>query len=297
MDEPLPCLLQHRNLKEPLVNAVQESEILEKKADTVKHDSTLLHGLFVLGLARYEVALGDILRYYLKHFPYKLKESEIRFPKDVFIHEQFELLEQAIERFITGASYKNFRDFHQLFLETLSIEPAYDEQELATVQELRARRNLLLHNRLVVNDQYQESCGLDPAPRKGDVLKIDHEYLKRGFKAVLGMFNAISKEIDAKYHNYTKVKAARELWAYMFKSPVMPFEDFWRVEGDDNMYCRTSPHEENLSGSERRMLGLWRSHFNSNGEFLKDFNIRLFDRRNQRKILQFISWNREHIFG
>ena len=258
-----------------------------------------MHGIMVLGLAYYEVALGDTLRYYLRHFPYKLKDGEIKFSKDVFIFDQFDLLERAIDKFITSVAYKNFRDFQTSFTETTSIEPDWDEQDLAKVQEFRARRNLLLHNRLVVNDAYQESSGLDTLPAKGGTLKIDSKYIEAAFAALFRILTQIGASLDKTYRSYTQLKAVKELWAYMFKSPVMPFEDFWQAYGDDDlvMYSRTSPHEDALSGAEKRMLGLWRSHFNGQGDFLKDFNIRLFDRGNQMKVLQFLAWNREHLFG
>jgi hypothetical protein len=299
VDESLPCLLNRRSLKAPISAAIREINVLKGRAISSEKDDILLRGIVVLGLAHYEVAIGDALRYYLRHFPYKLKDGEIKFSKDVFIGEQFELLERTIDKFITAAAYKNFRDFQMSFTETTSIRPDWNEQDLSKVQEFRARRNLLLHNGLVVNDAYQESCGLDPFPKKGDTLKIDSKYIEGSFSALLRVLTQIEASLEKKYRRYTKLKAVKELWRYMFKSPVMPFEDFWVAQEDDDlvMYSRTSPHEDALSGAERRMLGLWRSHFNGQGDLLKDFNIRLFDRSNQMKVLQFLVWNREHLFG
>ncbi|MDB6019624.1 MAG: hypothetical protein JWR19_4113 [Pedosphaera sp.] len=299
MDETLPCLLNYRKLKEPISSAIEEITGLQDRAKSAENDEILLHGITVLGLAYYEVGLGDSLRYYLRHFPYKLKDSEIKFSKDVFIGEQFDLLEKAIDKFITSAAYKNFRDFQKSFIETTSIEPDWKENDLAKAQEFCARRNLLIHNRLKVNDAYQESSGLDKPPAKGTTLKIDSKYIDEAFAALLRILALIEISLEKTYAQYTRIKAIRELWKYLFKSPVMPFEDFWGVDEEDDRisYCRTSPHEDALSGAEKRMLGLWRSHFNGQGEFLKDFNMRLFDRGNQTKVLYFLAWNREHLFG
>ncbi len=299
MDEALPCLLIHRNLKKPISSAIVQIMELQKRVKPEEKDKILLHGIVVLGLAYYEVGLADSLRYYLRHFPYKLKDSEIKFSKDVFIGEQFDLLERAIDKFITSAAYKNFREFQKAFVETTSIKPSWDEDDVAKVQEFRARRNLLIHNGLIVNDAYQESSGLDKPPEKSDRLSVDSKYIGEAFAALLRILAQIEASLDKTYRHYTRIKAVKELWSYLFKSPVMPFEDFWIVdEGDDSIkYCRTSPYEDGLSGSEKRMLGLWRSHFNGQGDFLRDFNMRLFDRANQTKVLYFLAWNREHLFG
>ena len=164
--------------------------------------------------------------------------------------------------------------------------------------EFRARRNLLLHNGLVVNEAYQESSGLAEPPSKGTYLKIDQNYLHNSLATLLGVMMAAKESLSKKYKHYTKIKAAKALWAYLFKSPVMPFEDYWHVDekADAVVASKTGKHESVISSSERLLLGLWRSHFNGDSDLLTGFNMRRFDRANQVKVFYFLTWATDFAF-
>jgi hypothetical protein len=282
----------HRRLTKPVAKAIEEISKLEARAQSAGTDTILLHGICVLALSYFEIALSDSLRYCLRYFPHKLKGDEIKFSKGVFIEEQFDLLERSIDKFIMAAAYKSFQDFLREFTETTAVKSAWGKEDQAKVQEFRARRNLLLHNGLLVNDAYRESSGLADPPDKGTHLQIDRTYLQGAITALLNIMTALEKSLTGKYKKYTKLKAARALWAYLFKSPVMPFDDFWHVDekADSVFATKTSKHESTISGAERLLLGLWRSHFNGDSDLLKGFNMRRFDRANQVKVLYFLTW-------
>ena len=245
-------------------------------------------------MSYFEVGLADCLRYYLTHFPQKLKGEELKFPKDRFVREQFSLLEHAIDAFIQNATYKSFEEYLGLAKDVLSIEPAVPQETLDLVMEFRARRNLLLHAQLVVSDRYLASAGpLGKPSSRGKKLKMECDYVADGLAKVSAIVAAIRTTLEAEYSLYTKIHAARELWRYLFQSPIMKFEDYWRFdEVKDHIYAYKSPdNEDMISGSERLILGLWRSHFTYNTrDALNGFNMRLFDETHRTRVLYFLSW-------
>jgi hypothetical protein len=153
----------------------------------------------------------------------------------------------------------------------------------------------LLHNDLVVNSSYIGKAGkLKRSNRIGDKLKITKDYLNESLKNVSEIITEIEERIDSKYSKYTKTRALRELWKFMFTSPIMPFDDFWTVSVENEksegiVIAKKSSLEGQISNSERMFLGMWRTHFNRNTEYLSNFSMYSLDIENQEKMLYFLS--------
>lgn len=301
MVDSLPCLLVMRKLVRPLQQTEAEvAKLTARLQNADDKDTVLLQGLAVLGLSYLETGLADCLRYYLQHFPQKLKAEELKFTKDVFMQEQFELLEHAIDNFLQNAAYKSFEDYLGLATDVLSIQAAIPATTLGLVREFRARRNLLLHAGLAVNDRYLASAGtLDKPPRRGARLDMKRDYVVKALGAVTDLLVAIRIALETKYHTYTKIRAARELWAFLFQSPVMKFDDFWHLDEANDQICgfKKVKHEPALSGTEQLMLALWRSHFGGRDQIVKGFHMRLFDDTRRTKVLYFLMWASEFDFN
>ena len=294
MVDSLPCLLVMRKLVRPLEQTEAEVAKLTTRLQSADDmDTVLLQGLAVLGLSYLETGLADCLRYYLQHFPQKLKAEELKFTKDVFIQEQFELLEHAIDNFLQNAAYKNFEDYLGLATDVLSIQAAIPAATLSSMREFRARRNLLLHAALEVNDRYLASAGpLENPPRRGARLDMKRDYVVKALGAVADLLATIRTTLEVKYQSYTKIRAARDLWAFLFQSPVMRFEDFWHLdEAKDKIFAyKKVEHESALSGTEQLMLALWRSHFGGRDQIVQGFHMRRFDDTRRTKVLYFLMW-------
>jgi len=126
---------------------------------------------------------------------------------------------------------------------------------------------------------------------KGRRLQVSPEYVERSIGAIIDFESTLNNLVAQKYQAYTKVAAHRRLWSFLFDSPVMRFDGFWRYdeEEDSILAFKKGKYEEQLSRSETIMLGLWRAHFNGDTEYLRNFNMRSFDPKNQEKVLFFLS--------
>jgi hypothetical protein len=294
MPEALPFLLVLNKLVKPLRKIEAKfHELTARLAEADDKDTLLVQGIAVLGLSHFEVGLADCLRYYLTHFPQKLKGAEVKFSKEVFLRDQFALLERAIDIFLQDATYKNFQEYIDLAKEVLSIDLALPTEALDLVREFRARRNLLLHANLVVNDRYLTSAvPLTESSYRGRNLKMECDYVMKGLAGVSALVVAIRTSLEAKYEGYTKLRAARELWQYLFQSPIMQFDDYWSVdETKDTIRAMCRPKcEATISSGERLLLGLWRSHFNGTSDGLEGFNMRRFDSDSRMMVHYFLAW-------
>ena len=168
-----------------------------------------------------------------------------------------------------------------------------NHQSLAKpVREIKASRNILLHNKLVTNGAYLEQAGESRrAKEEGKKLNIDRTYLDNSVRAFASVVSEMKCLMQAKYASYTKLAAIRRLWDFCFKSPVMPFEDFWTVNEDRDciVSSKRGRCEDGLSGSETVFLGVWRTHFNAYRPDLKPIYIRGLDEHHQAKLFFLLS--------
>ncbi|MFA6541520.1 MAG: hypothetical protein WCT99_07950 [Bacteroidota bacterium] len=219
-----------------------------------------------MAVSSLEVALSDSLRYYLAQFPQKLDKNELKYSKEEFFENYFELIISTAEKYVLAQSRESFDKYFTKYMDLLALDINVIEKDLIeNIQEINASRNLLLHNDLVVNDAYILSSGNKcRSTNKSNKLKVDLIYIRQSVDYIILLCDSIQNMLLQKYDAYTKVAANKRLWKFMFTSRVMPYEDFWKVdEKKDEIVCRlTGKYEESISSSEKSFLDLWRSHFN-----------------------------------
>lgn len=239
-------------------------------------EELFVHGVFVLAVSRIEVMLSDVLRYYLTCFPQKLS-TDFRFDKDEFFENHFTLLETTVDKYLYNLFYKPLEEYLNKFLKHLSIEwNDFQDSFGKVLQAIKDTRNLLLHT--------GEAVQADNNNRP-----VDYDYVVQSVENILSFEKELKKRINEKYKEYTKINANKRLWQYMFKSPIMSYDDYWHcVENKDQILAlKISRHENNLSSSERMLLELWRSHFN--GTCINGFNMKSLDGANREKAIFFMS--------
>ena len=102
--------------------------------------------------------------------------------------------------------------------------------------------------------------------------------------------DAIDEQIVRKYASYTKLQMLRSLWAYLFDSSVLGFDDWWTVdEKADRVLLKESEYENSISNSERMFVDLWRAHFTGRSRFWKNLNVRSLDAERQAQLIYFLS--------
>lgn len=286
-----PILLIKDELLKPINQALERLEkIRQRKANN--EDSIILEGLFVLANSTFENTLYDVIRVLAKHIPEKIDFKEEKISKEVLLSGN--PLEQAIENKINNISYKNLTDILKYFIEFTSIPVGtifsdyYDN-----LCEIKASRNLLIHNNLTVNSVYIDSAGNQKrSERIGEVLVIGQNYLFESivtFKSILTVFK---EAIELKYIDYTYINALRNLFNFIFNTPIMQFEDVFTIdESLDKIVCLNddSAFRPNLSSSEELYLSTWLSHWQGRGINLNNANMYNLDTTNRKRFIYFLS--------
>ena len=267
-----PILLQKKILIIPINQALERIEkIRQRKMNNV--DSIILEGLFVLGVASFENSINDTLRILLTNIPDKLDIKSEHISKQHLIDG--DPLRQAIETKVQSISYKSLPEILKYFTKTTGIdENIVTEDQLNELTEIKATRNLLLHNNLKENSFYRDTAG--PNRRQpqagGRRLVIDQDYLFESLVNMRTILQNFKTQILDKYSDYTRIRAMRKLFEYIFRTPIMNFDHEFEVDTErdviGNMKSETSGRG-GLSSSERLFFDMWIAHSHGNGF---DFN-------------------------
>lgn len=245
----------------------------------------LIKSIFVYIFSLFEVTLNNSLEYYLNCIPAKLKTNngEFKIQKDALIENSMmcDLVEYIVEEHVISISYKNLDEYMKIYCDTFNIN-SNDGELLEKLKEKKASRNLLLHNNLVVNRKYLQTAGKHKrADKTGIKLRINKEYILETINLLMSILKDLESTLTSKYGEYTKLKALRDTWNYMFESPMLVFNNYWVVK--DGKVIGFNENEakkyiSSLSSSEKTMLSIWIQHFSGsiNDRYFKFTDVRMW---------------------
>lgn len=281
----------------PVIKKIEESEsILRNIYDKVKsgQDVIIEKGLFSYAVAQIEILISDILHVQLSSFPDKLQIKECKVPKEDMLNSNEDIVDTIVSKQIQSLAYKSLREYMDSMYKYISIKPTL-EDEIDTLQEIKATRNLLLHNNLKINSAYKENAGpKERSERYNKILPLDKEYILESIECIQRIIGDIKRKYKHKYRKYTRIYVLQELWKYVFRSPILKFEDVWIINNDSLVFKQTERAfrarlKNSYSSTECLFLHLWISHF-STSKAMKCFrnipiNTYRLDRTMARKYL------------
>lgn len=263
-----PNLLIYEDLIEPISVAISELNEIQNhyQADATPADY-VNKGIFAYILAIFEGAISECVERYLFAFPEKLPKVKVDF--DRYKHELlgadfgYELTAHLIREYLSDSSYGNSAQLIEKYCELLEVSnfaPLFNQ----LLREKKARRNALIHNNLKVDLKYIQTSGSDPRD-KGKYMQVKPDYVLVTIKDTLEILGKLKIELDAKYSSYTILNAIKEVWVYLFGSPIMKFDDYWGV-GTDSLFVKPEgikKYYKSLSSSEKTLLFYFIQNYNA----------------------------------
>ncbi|MCQ4574275.1 MAG: hypothetical protein NOU37_03365 [Candidatus Brocadiales bacterium] len=164
---------------------IVEKQFLESaKAATLKDSETLIPTwAFISIITTYEAWMSDILRLILREYPKKIRKEKVESStiKDSSSYE--ECLERLIDEELRDIFYKGPREAtkHLQLITSIDIESI---PGLADIFELKTLRDILLHNKGVVNGEYLRRAGSKARAKKGEKIRINAGVLSSTQKSV-----------------------------------------------------------------------------------------------------------------
>ena len=167
-------------------------------------DYELFESFLTVIVSKFESYLFLCLSSVFKKYPQKLtiKVQEIKITSDIDINiilstsEYTSIIDKIIENRISSISYGTPKQYWKYFLTITGFE--IDETMINKYIELKATRDLIIHNNSIVNNLYIEKSGNEARTRSGRI-PINYEYFEQSIGLLKKLSGSISREAKTKY--------------------------------------------------------------------------------------------------
>ena len=165
----------------------------------------LYENLLVSSVSRFEAYLSDIIRIILYKSPRKLSvgpkggDSAKQVPVQLIVDRSSldEVIDEIIELRIQAIFYAEPKEYCAYF--NAVSELGIDAGPFEVFFEIKATRDLVVHNSLIVNDVYLKKAGSLSRGKLGDKLKVTHTYFEESLSAMKTLSCVIERETRKKY--------------------------------------------------------------------------------------------------
>ncbi len=183
-------------------NATELSALLKRFAN-----EEIFANLLVTAVSRFEFYLADVLGEFLRRAPEKLLrgpkggDSGRPVPLQMIIDAKDldELYEELIEQRIQSIFYAEPKEYCAYFNGISELD--ISEKSFEQFFEIKATRDLIVHNSLLVNDLYKKKAGAMSRGDLGERLKVKKIYFEAslsGMKKLSGTIEKRTREKNAK---------------------------------------------------------------------------------------------------
>ncbi len=175
-------------------NSTELSALLKRFAN-----EELFANLLVTAVSRFEFYLTDVMGEYLRRSPEKLLRGPkggdstrvVQLQSVLESASLAELYEELIEQRTQAILYAEPKEYCTYF--NAISELGLTEKDFEKFFEVKATRDLVIHNSLLVNELYKKKAGALSRGNIGDRLKVKKDY----FEGALGAMKKMSSTIEA----------------------------------------------------------------------------------------------------
>lgn len=256
-----PNLITIYEIEKPLFYAYTEIKSISNEIANKEFSDYIIKGLFTLVMSHFETMLSDFSKKILQFYPQKLslfKKENITL--SVSNLNNGRLIEQIIENEINRIFYSNLNEQIKILQKICGIQIDSNILDIDSLIEIKETRNLLLHNNLIVNDQYLDKTkSVKRAHKKGEVIDIDKEYLEKSILHILRVLENIIDQVREKYKHNTLIKLLEKVWGFTFKNEIIKIEDFCTLNYEEDTIDGPFNFPFFLSSSEKTYMEFWKA--------------------------------------
>lgn len=195
----------------PDKTAIESTKSYTKSELLARYQFLAFHQMPVNGISQLvtivEALLGDILRSVVVRYPHKLGAKR-SLPLHAVLESQTleEVHLKATDSLLNELSYKSPAEFAEALEALLSVNllecPAFHKYI-----ELKAARDIHVHNRGWVNETYLKKAGSHARAARGAFLPVDIPYFLESYEACLQVTEWLEQELDQHWHSSERESA------------------------------------------------------------------------------------------
>lgn len=186
-----------REIGEDLKDFIEETIKPEIREDS---GTLIFRGAFISCITAYEAWVSDVLRAILRKYPQKLKKEKVDSSIIIDSTSHEECLEKLIDKELIDILYGGPKEVTKRLQEITSID-IKNIPELADIFEIKAVRDILLHNKGIVNGEYLRKSRDKARASEDDTIKIDLQILIDSMGILTSFVTKVSVALVKKYKN------------------------------------------------------------------------------------------------
>jgi hypothetical protein len=188
-------------------NQVAQRDDRQIKAIYERFISREMYENFIVNaVSQFESLLFDILRAVINAYPQKLtvspkKGAEVNknVSLDVLLTatDLSEALATVIDKRLNEVSYASPKDYLEYVNKVIGVDTSDDSY--LNYLEIKATRDLIIHNSGVVNDVYLYKSGIKKRGELGEMVKVDVEYFNHCIATLKKVSHSISRYVEKNF--------------------------------------------------------------------------------------------------
>lgn len=244
------------DLLKPIVDSIDQIDEIKSDIPSIEKEYQK-KAVFVFSYSLFECCLLDLLKVYYHTNPLeiprkRLQEMDMEFVLNTTFSN--EVVGIIAANYIRDLSYENIIQIIRHVCSILNVEFESLKFTRKSVNEIKARRNCLVHSNGRIDREYIKSASVDPRMLNSK-LSIDSNYLLNALRTFEEILFSFKSGVQKKYSSFTKVDFIKETWEYYFSS--LSFDKYCFFQ-DSNFRFRSHKDlkkaKDNLSSSERSLL-------------------------------------------
>lgn len=192
--------------------------------------------LFIALIANIEDYYTQVMKCILYAFPKKIQLDKIESKEILGKTNYNEVLEVLISKYLTQLFYESPKNYRKSIEKILSLNSETLEKYWSNYIEMKATRDIGLHNNWKVNLIYLHKA--DSLARKTEInsfLPVTIDYFDRSINILKDMVSETEKSILSKYKQCTKANVFKSMWEQSSLSRVVRFESVWEITSRDTV--------------------------------------------------------------
>ncbi len=126
-------------------------------------------------IATFEAFFFDFLHRILQHNPWQFAKNRLEFETVLKANDRDEIIAGVLRKQLNELKYENVRDWFDALNKTVKLNcPTADE--IDSLAEMKATRDLLEHNGGIANETYIRKAGTKARYAAGEQIEIDGDY-------------------------------------------------------------------------------------------------------------------------
>jgi hypothetical protein len=210
---------------------IVDSYVLDKRELGVYESSVIIRSFTEI-----ECLVSDILIDFLICYPGHLENKDISIVDLSENHSVQNAIRVRAQKTVTDWSHGRFERYLDKAISILNKKARIDADLIERMKEIKATRDILVHNGGRHNNLYEEKAGkYKRKPDFNEYLEISKDYILASIDTMHRFADDFKVVIPEKILNHTKVDAFKEMWNDSHLADRLSFDEAWLIRAIDDI--------------------------------------------------------------